>query len=157
LAAHVVGDVFVKLLEPFSSGNGPATNLRSYLYQTVYHLIVDEQRSARRTIPLDVAVWLRPDTHSSVLGLENRIMFEGILGTIQNDLTDDQRHVIILRFLEGFSLRETAAVMGTTAGHVKVLQHRAVQKIRQVLKYDEIMTTVSCSNVQKVARALHLR
>jgi RNA polymerase sigma-70 factor, ECF subfamily len=157
VADHVVGDVFVKLLEQFSSGNGPATNLRSYLYQTVYHLIVDEQRSSRRTIPLDVAVWLRPDAHSSVLGLENRIMFEGILGTIQNDLTDDQRHVIILRYLEGFSLRETAAVMGTTAGHVKVIQHRAVQKIRQVLKYDEIMTTVSCSNVQKVARALHLR
>lgn len=156
-ADHVVGDVFVKLLDQFSTGSGPVTNLRSYLYQTVYHLIVDEQRSSRRTIPLDVAIWIRPDAHSSMVGLENRIMFEGVLGAIQNDLTDDQRHVMILRYLEGFSLRETAAVMGITAGHVKVLQHRAVEKIRQVLKYDEIMTTVSCSNARKVSRALSLR
>jgi RNA polymerase sigma-70 factor (ECF subfamily) len=156
-ADHTVGDVFVKLLDQFSSGNGPSTNLRSYLYETTYHLIVDEARSARHTIPLEVAVWLRPDTHSSMQGLEDRIMFEVVLSAIQRALTDDQRHVVILRYLEGFNLRETAAIMGITVNHVKVIQNRAIAKIRQALNYNEISTAVSCANVKKLSRVLDIR
>ena len=156
-ADHTVGDVFVRLLDQLSSGNGPSTNLRSYLYQTTYHLIVDEARSSRRTIPLDVAVWLRPDAHSSILGLEDRIMFEVVLSAIQSDLTDDQRHVVILRYLEEFSLRETAAIMGITVTHVKVIQNRAIAKVRQALNYNEIRASASCANVRKVSKALSIR
>ena len=156
MADHAVGDVFVKLLEQLSAGNGPTANLRSYLYQTAYHLIVDEARSARRTVPLEVAVWLRPDAHSSLLGLDDRIMFEVVLGAIQNDLTDDQRHVVVLRFLEDFSLRETASIMGITVANVKVIQNRAIAKIRQVLNYNEISKAVSCGNVRKLSKALSI-
>ncbi|HLO16758.1 MAG TPA: sigma-70 family RNA polymerase sigma factor [Anaerolineales bacterium] len=157
MADHIVGDVFVKLLDQLSVGNGPSTNLRSYLYQTAHHLIIDQARSSRHTIPLEAAIWLRPDLHSSILGLENRIMFEMILNSIQSDITEDQRHVVILRYLEGFSLRETAAIMGITVSHVKVIQNRAIAKIRLALNYDEIMTTVSCANVRKLSKALSIR
>lgn len=155
-ADHVVGDVFVKLLEQLSSGNGPSTNVRSYLYQTAYHLIVDEARASRRTVPLEVAIWLRPDAQSSILGLDDRIMFEVILGAIQSDLTDDQRHVVILRFLEGFSLRETASITGISVTNVKVIQNRAIAKIRKVLNYNEISKAVSCRNVRKISKALSI-
>ena len=156
-ADHIVGDVFVKLLDQLSVGSGPSTNLRSYLFQTAHNLIIDQARSAWRTIPLEAADWLRPDLHSSILGLENRIMFERILNAIQNDVTEDQRHVVILRYLEGFSLRETAAIMGIKVAHVRVIQNRAIAKIRQTLNYDEIMTTVACANVRKLSKALGIR
>lgn len=157
MADHVVGDVFVRLLEQLSSGNGPRANLRSYLYQTAYHLIIDEARSARRAVPLEVAVLLRPDAHSSFLGLDDRIMFEVVLGAIQSDLTDDQRQVVILRFLEDFSLRETASIMGITVTNVKVIQNRAIAKIRRVLNYDEISKAIACGNVRKLSRVLSIR
>jgi DNA-directed RNA polymerase specialized sigma24 family protein len=41
MAEHIVRDVFAKLLDHLSAGNGPSANLRSYLLQTAYHLIVD--------------------------------------------------------------------------------------------------------------------
>jgi RNA polymerase sigma-70 factor (ECF subfamily) len=157
LADHIVGDVFVKLLDQLSSGNGPISNLRSYLYQTTYHLIVDEARGSRRTAPLEVATLLRPDAHASIVGIEDRMMFEVVLRTMQRDLTDDQRHIIILRFLEEFSLRETAAIMGITVANVKVIQNRAIAKIRQVLNYNEIMKTVACDNARKLSKALTIR
>src|SRR5690242_20733093 len=43
-------------------------------------------------------------------------------------LPENYRRVLELRFLQGYSLRETAAAMGITEGNVKVLQYRAVQK-----------------------------
>ena len=45
MADHIVGDVFAKLLENLSSGTGPSTNLRSYLYEMAYHRMIDVTRS----------------------------------------------------------------------------------------------------------------
>ena len=56
VADNIVGDVFAQLLEQFAAGKGPRTNLRSYLYQTAYHLVVDRSRDNQHNAPLDVAV-----------------------------------------------------------------------------------------------------
>ncbi|HLO31794.1 MAG TPA: sigma-70 family RNA polymerase sigma factor [Anaerolineales bacterium] len=132
-ADQIVGDVFAKLLEQWSVGNGPSTNLRSYLYETTYHLIIDEARHSHREAPLEVIDFLRYDGHSILLNLENRILFDAVIKAIKNDLTEDQRHVIILRFLEGFSLRETASIIGKEVYNVKVIQNRGVAKLRKAL------------------------
>jgi RNA polymerase sigma-70 factor, ECF subfamily len=134
-ADHIVGDVFAKLLDQLSSGNGPSTNLRSYLYETTYHLIVDEARYSYREAPLEVMDFLGQDGNSSAVNLENRMLFDAIIVAIRKHLTADQRHVIILRFLEGFSLRETADIMGKQVYNVKVIQNRGVAKIRKALGY----------------------
>jgi RNA polymerase sigma-70 factor, ECF subfamily len=134
-ADQVVGDVFAKLLEQLSAGHGPSTNLRSYLYETTYHLIVDKSRYSRREAPLEVVDFLRHDGSSALIGLEDRMLFETVILAIKNQLTEDQRHVIILRFLEGFSLRETARIIGKEVYNVKVIQNRGVAKLRKALDY----------------------
>ncbi len=134
-ADQVVGDVFAKLLEQLSAGNGPSTNLRSYLYEMTYHLIVDKSRYSRREAPLEVVDFLHQDRSSILLGLEDRMLFETVILAIKNDLTEDQRHVIVLRFLEGFSLRETAEIIGKEVYNVKVIQNRGVAKLRKALDY----------------------
>lgn len=134
-ADQVVGDVFAKLLEQLSAGNGPSTNLRSYLYETTYHLVVDKSRYSRREAPLEVIEFLRSDGSSATTRLEDQMLFETVILAIKNQLTEDQRHVIILRFLEGFSLRETAEIIGKEVYNVKVIQNRGVAKLRKALGY----------------------
>ena len=63
------------------------------------------------------------------------MLFETVIRAIKDDLTEDQRHVIILRFLEGFSLRETAEIIGKEVYNVKVIQNRGVAKLRKALDY----------------------
>lgn len=132
-ADNVVGDVFVKLLEQLSAGNGPSKNLRSYLYETTYHLIIDKARYSRREAPLEAADFVRGDGHATLARLEDRILFDSVMRVIKNQLTEDQRHVIVLRFLEGFSLRETADIIGKEVYNVKVIQNRGVAKLRKAL------------------------
>jgi RNA polymerase sigma-70 factor (ECF subfamily) len=133
LADQIVGDVFVKLLEHLELGKGPETNLRSYLYQMTYHLIVDQGRASHRSAPLEAAEGFRQDEDSPALRLENQEMFDLIFKAIENELTDDQRQVILLRFMEQFSLQETADIMGKKVNHVKVIQSRAIAKLRKAL------------------------
>ena len=49
-------------------------------------------------------------------------------GAILGALPDHYRRVLELRFLRGYSLRETAAEMGITLSNAKVMQHRALRR-----------------------------
>ena len=48
-------------------------------------------------------------------------------------LRDDYRTVLVLRFLSELTPNETAQVMGRTPGAVRVLQHRALASLRSML------------------------
>ena len=61
------------------------------------------------------------------------MLLEELQVAINNQLTDEQQHIIILRFQEEFSLQETAEIVGKTVNAVKALQNRAVQKLRETL------------------------
>ena len=143
LADQVVGDVFAKLVDQLSAGNGPTTHLRSYLYEVTYHRIIDETRYARSRVPIEVTDWLPQSGDYAFLRLEDELLFEQIVHTIRNELTQDQRHVIVLRFLEEFSLRETAAILGKQVSNVKVIQGRALAKLRGALEFKGMVALLS--------------
>jgi RNA polymerase sigma-70 factor (ECF subfamily) len=153
-ADHIVGDVFVKLLDQLSMGNGPRANLRSYLYEMTYHRLIDESRSRRRIVSLEAAASLPQDPHPAFTNMEDQIIFKQILDTMRSALTDDQRHVLILRFLEEFSLRETAAILGKTVDHVKVIQTRAIAALRRSLEYQQLRQGLAARRLENLPRAL---
>ena len=85
--------------------------------------------------PIEIVDFIAPDDKQSIQAVvENRALMDTVMLAINNDLTDEQRHVIILRFLEGLSLKETAKVVGKNVDSVKVLQSRGIAKLRQLLK-----------------------
>jgi RNA polymerase sigma-70 factor (ECF subfamily) len=134
MADQVVGDVFSKLLEQLSAGKGPRSNIRSYIFEMAYHILLNEVRYSRRVTPIEVVELTHPDGHPIYVSVENRMLFDDILRAIQNDLTDDQKHVIILRFFEGFNLKETAVILGKSITNIKVTQHRAILCLQNVVE-----------------------
>ena len=135
-ADQAVGDVFTKFLEQLAAGKGPHTNLRSYLYTMTTHVILDNWRLSRRNAPLELAEFERmigDENHSMDERLENKILYEALILAIKYHLTANQRHTILLRFAEGFSLLETAQIVGKEVGYVKTTQNRAIAKLRKVL------------------------
>ena len=132
-ADQIVGDVFARFLDQVAAGKGPRTNLRSYLYQTAYHLFIDRTRDHQRVTPIELVEYLAAENSTVQTEVENRALLDTVMIAINNDLTDEQRHVIILRFLEGLSLKETAKIVGKNASSIKALQSRGISKLRQVL------------------------
>ena len=132
-ADRIVGDVFAQLLEHLSDGRGPRSNLRSYLYQITYHVLVDHVRDASHVSPMDDALNV-PDARLSVASqVEEHEMVRELEYAVAHGLTPEQQQVVLLRFVEGFSLQETAQITGKKVNAVSVLQNRAIAKLRQVL------------------------
>jgi RNA polymerase sigma-70 factor (ECF subfamily) len=48
-------------------------------------------------------------------------------------LPDRQREILVLRVAVGLSAEETAAAVGSTPGAVRVAQHRALARLREML------------------------
>jgi RNA polymerase sigma-70 factor (ECF subfamily) len=56
------------------------------------------------------------------------------LREVMRDLTSEQEEVLVLRFVLGFDIDQTADITGRTAGAVKALQHRGLASLQKLLE-----------------------
>jgi RNA polymerase sigma-70 factor (ECF subfamily) len=54
-------------------------------------------------------------------------------------LPDKQREILVLRVVVGLSAEETAEAVGSTPGAVRVAQHRALGRLRNVLTSEGVV------------------
>ena len=135
LSDQIVADVFVRLLEELGAGEGPRTNIRSYLYQIAYRLVLERFRENHPHSSLEVGVRTSQKDKAGPANPPNddRLLMEALLSTMNTELSEDQRIVIILRFLEDFSLKETAEIIGKDVNNVKVIQTRGLTKLKKAM------------------------
>jgi RNA polymerase sigma-70 factor (ECF subfamily) len=103
----------------------------AFVYGIAAHKVADAHRAAGRN-KADATDTL-PDRASSDLGPEQMAIdsesaarMDRLLAT----LPEKQREIIILRVVVGMSAEETAEAVGSTAGAVRVAQHRAIAKLK---------------------------
>jgi RNA polymerase sigma-70 factor (ECF subfamily) len=61
------------------------------------------------------------------------MLLDTLSTAMTRELTEEQRNVIVLRYQEEFSLKETAEIIGKNVNAVKALQNRAIKRLRQAL------------------------
>jgi RNA polymerase sigma-70 factor, ECF subfamily len=131
-AEDIASDVFVRLLEASKSGRGPQTNLKAWLLATASHIVTDHLRKAYRRPESELPETLpdeAPDPSQDYEKLERERRLKSAMST----LTDEQQYVVTLRFNQGYSLEETAALMNKNANAVKQLQFRALAALNRAL------------------------
>jgi RNA polymerase sigma-70 factor (ECF subfamily) len=132
---QLVADVFVQLVEELGAGKGPRANIRLYLYRMAYRLVVERFRDTNPYGSLEVSIRAREDGSAAPTPsqMDERSTMEALLASMNNELSEDQRLVIILRFLEDFSLKETAEIIGNNVNNVKVIQTRGIAKLKKAM------------------------
>lgn len=133
LAEDITNDVFTRLLEAVQSRRGPATNLKAWLLSTASHAVNDSfRKSYHRKVELldNDLVDHTPLPAEVVETKESRQAVRLALSTLKPDL----QNVLALRFGQGFSLEETAALMKKKVNHVKQLQFRALAALHLAME-----------------------
>ena len=107
--------------------------LRPWLIRIAHNLAANYYRDrARRPESAieDAAVISAPHTTETLV--EGREELEQILAGVQQ-LPDDRREALIMRFALGMDNREIARAMGRTDGATKVLLHRAIKQLEGIV------------------------
>jgi RNA polymerase sigma-70 factor (ECF subfamily) len=136
-AEDLTSEVFLRLLRALNTRRAPRERLQGWLYRVAHNLAMDWFRQQARTLSVTLNEEMSSGDDLPAATLEKRLAQEQLRAGIRK-LTADQQQVILLRFGEGFKVAEVARLMGKSVGAVKILQHRAVKRLRRVMEESEV-------------------
>jgi RNA polymerase sigma-70 factor, ECF subfamily len=107
--------------------------LRPWLIRIAHNLAANlyRDRSRKPQSPIEDSETLRT-THTTEDLVEGRDELARILEGVK-ELPDDRREALIMRFALGMDNREIARAMGRTDGATKVLLHRAIKQLEEIV------------------------
>jgi len=134
-AEDIVEEVFVKAWKAIGTCKGKGQTFSAWLYRIAHNHVVNTLRRMNKRVSLE-SVEMEIETLIEVTNPEQEVeaklakqeLLEAMICLSQN-----QRQVIILKFIEGLNNSEIAQVLGKREGAVRVLQMRALSKLRQEL------------------------
>lgn len=138
-AEDLTGDVFLKTWQYINEmGSEVIDNLRAFLYQTARNAVIDFYRSRdqREFVALPEEDDEKPtmeivdEKQDLVEKIELASDLEEVKKALQK-IREEYREIIILRFVEEMSVKETAEILGKSEGAVRVLLHRAVAALKE--------------------------
>jgi RNA polymerase sigma-70 factor (ECF subfamily) len=134
LAQDLTSEVFVRMVEKLDTFKPSGRPLLAWLYTIARNLIADDYRRNGKVthLPLDEA--LTSGTHANPVTQTEQGLLADCLQRVMEKLTEDQRRVILLKFVENESNSQVARALGKTSGAVKSLQHRALASLRRALE-----------------------
>ncbi len=132
VAEDLVAETFSRFLKALERGGGPKDHLRAYLYRITHNLITDSYRREPPS-PLELDEELVPGESADPLSVVAEIQDADRVRNALRLITPEQRQVITLRFLEGWSGPEIAQAMGKSLGSIKALQHRGLAALQRIL------------------------
>lgn len=130
IAEDIASDVFVRMLEASQKKQGPQTNLRGWLIATASNAVNDHHRRNYRR-PVEALSDSMPDRGPGIHSEIDLREQNSVMRTALAQLTAEQQHVLVLRFGEGYSLEETAALLKRNVNAVKALQFRALASLQR--------------------------
>jgi RNA polymerase sigma-70 factor (ECF subfamily) len=138
LAEDLTADTFLRALKRINSFTWQGRDLGAWLVTIARNLVADHFKSGRYRLEVttgDVLDADHPDRGpegSPEVAVVDHITNVALLGAVRQ-LNPEQQECIVLRFLNGFSVAETALAMNKNEGAIKALQYRAVRALARLL------------------------
>jgi RNA polymerase sigma-70 factor (ECF subfamily) len=132
-AEDLAEEVFMKVLEAIERFQWREAPFSAWLFRIAHNAVISQRRkeTARgKSAPLLDVVPV--DSAGPEELVEHRLALNEVMEAAQK-LPDAQRQVIAYRFAAGLSVAETARAMGKGEGNVKVIQHKAIAKLREMM------------------------
>ena len=137
LAEDLTSETFLRALRRMSVFTWQGKDFGAWLVTIARNLILDHYKSSRYRLeictadPADADRWEEGPERAVLDAFTHRALFSAV-----RDLGSEQRQCVVLRFLHGLSVAETATAMGKNSGAIKALQHRAVRSLARVVPHD---------------------
>jgi RNA polymerase sigma-70 factor (ECF subfamily) len=123
-AEDVASETFVRAWTALPKYQDTGAPFVAWLYGIARHLVVDELRRRSRTQPLASV-----DNGRVEHPHDDRLTLAAAL----DDLPDQQRQILELKFFLGLTNDEVGAALGKTPGAVNAQQWRALQALRKMI------------------------
>jgi RNA polymerase sigma-70 factor, ECF subfamily len=134
LAEDLTSETFLRALRNMSGFRWQGKDFGAWLMTIARNLCTDHFKAGRTRLELTTEDMGAHDDategpeNAVLAGLTNEVLLGGL-----KQLSDEQRDCLIMRFLQGLSIAETAGVLGRSEGAVKQLQLRGVRNLAKLM------------------------
>lgn len=128
LSEDLTSEAFVKLWQEWKRIKRDF--LQAWLFKVAHNLLVDWYRKKKEVSLGGYEVAYDDDLLERISKDEEAKK----LGKALNALPGNLKRIAILRFIEGLSAKEVATILDLSEVNVRVLQHRALVKLKEVIK-----------------------
>ncbi|MCW2496123.1 sigma-70 family RNA polymerase sigma factor [Jatrophihabitans sp.] len=134
LAEDFTSETFLRALRRIGTISYQGRDIGAWFVTIARNIVLDHLKSARARLEMTTGEVIEGKEHSPSpeLAVIESLTSETLMAAVRR-LGDEQRECVMLRFIQGLSVSETAAVMGKNDGAIKALQHRAVRKLAELL------------------------
>lgn len=135
-AEDLTSEVFIRMIRHIAAYQRQDVPFTAWLFQIARNLLIDHYRktSAYQSVALDDTLPARVDPVHAV----DRRLDHQSLTTALELISEEQRDVIILRFLAALPIAEVASTLGKSENAIKGLQRRGLISLREALHQQEI-------------------
>jgi len=129
-AEDITEEVFIKAWRAIDSCKGRGETFSSWLYRIAHNCTIDTLRSRQKRLAMETEATtdVSYSKQEAEVSLKRRELLEAIARLPQN-----QKQVIVLKFIEGLDNQEIGQVMNKNQGAIRVLQMRALATLRHRL------------------------
>ncbi len=129
LSEDLTSTVFEKAWRSRSSFH--SGSLRPWLYRIARNLLIDHWRVKKDVLMTNEDSLVNPTDDASET-LDKQMMVER-LHEVLDKLPFEMHSVVYLRFMEGLSSQQISRILGISESNVRVIQYRALKKMRHSL------------------------
>jgi RNA polymerase sigma-70 factor (ECF subfamily) len=136
-AEDITQEVFARAWQAIDKYQQTGAPFVAWLLIIAGHLIIDHYRNREKTVKIDEAYQKNSVTQvidpveKAEISLNNALVKEAVL-----KLKGDKQRVILMHFIDGFSYEEIAKALNKSENAVRVIQYRALEDLKKLLKRD---------------------
>jgi len=135
-AEDLTSQVFFKAWENLDRCKSTGAPFIAWLYTIARNAVIDYYRTRKTTVALEEAATLASEEPAPDEEFELQFETEVLRDALQ-ELTHDQKQVVVLKFIAGMSTDEIASRLGKRAGAVRALQMRALQALAGIMQEEQ--------------------
>jgi RNA polymerase sigma-70 factor, ECF subfamily len=135
-AEDLTHEVFLASWKNIRSYKSRGFPFSSWLYRIARNKVIDHYRTRKDHLRVDEVEEGRLGIIDSIPAtMDTKLSFERVKRHF-DELTPDQKDVAIMRFVEEMSHKEIAKALGKSEGAVRLIQHRALNSLKDLLGDD---------------------
>lgn len=131
-AEDLTHQVFLKAWENINQYNFKGYSFGAWLYRIARNTTIDYYRNNRSETSIEKANEIAIEGISLGGVVDKKMEWESLIKSIRR-LKEIEQEVLIMRFVEDLSLKEIAETINKSEGAAKLIQHRAVNKLKKIV------------------------
>jgi RNA polymerase sigma-70 factor (ECF subfamily) len=141
-AEDLTEEIFMKAWKAIGSFSGESRALSTWLYRIAHNYVIDYFRTKRQQPLLTSQITDDIRTSDAIVDpeqmVQTKLMQEEVLELVSG-LAEQQREIIVLKFIEGLDNYEIEQITGRSQGAIRISQMRALTTLREKLNGRELL------------------